>query len=168
MHAGREQDLPARDRPLTGKGIGVYILIWLIAFLFAPTFFIENLPILLPSIVAIAIFLCFCLWLRFQVQDNIFGEIGFVYLAFAVAYTVFPAYGFLTLDSLSSGFGRPILETLGPDQAELGRHLCRHVLFITAVVAGYLFFRGRHTPEFDSLKGFGAAEKSIARFLFAS
>jgi len=80
--------------------MGVYILIWVIAFVFAPAFFIENIPILLPSIVAIAIFLCFCLWLRFQVQDNIFGEIGFIYLAFALAYTVFPAYGFLTLDSL--------------------------------------------------------------------
>ena len=166
MPAGPEDGLPKRDRVVIWKAMGVYILIWVIAFVFAPAFFIENIPILLPSIVAIAIFLCFCLWLRFQVQDNIFGEIGFIYLAFALAYTVFPAYGFLTLDSLSSWVGVPILETLGPDQAELGLHLWRHVLFIGAVGAGYLLFRGRHTPKFGSLDDFGATEKSIAPFLF--
>lgn len=166
MPAGPEDGLPARDRALISKGLGVYVLIWVIAFVFAPAFFIENIPILLPSIVAIAIFLCFCLRLRFQVHDNIFGEIGFIYLAFALAYTVFPAYGFLTLDSLSSGIGFENLAKLTPDQGELGLHLWRHVLFIAAVGSGYLLFRGRHTTEFKSLKNFGNAEKRITRFLF--
>ncbi len=168
MPAIPEQGLPVRNGVRIAKWIGLYSLIWLIAFVFAPTFFIQNLPILLPSFVAVGIFLYFSWRLRVQVQDNIFGEIGFVYLAFAVAYTVFPAYGFLSLDSLSSGVGLPILETLGPDQAELGLHLWRHVLFIGAVGAGYLLFRGRHTPKFDSLNDFGIAEKSIASFLLAS
>ncbi|MGB2676266.1 MAG: hypothetical protein WAN12_04195 [Candidatus Acidiferrum sp.] len=105
MPLGAEPGLSARARMFLAKGIGIYILIWLAAFLFMPAFFIRNVQILLPSFAVILIFLCFSLWLRFQVQANIFGEIGFIYLAFAVAYTVFPAYGFLALDSLSSGVG---------------------------------------------------------------
>src|SRR5229473_548011 len=113
MPFGAEQGLSARARMLIAKGIGIYILIWFIAFLFMPTFFIRNVQILLPSFVVMVIFLCFSLWLRFQVQDNVFGEIGFIYLVFAVGYTVFPAYGFLTLDSLSSGVGFQTLVALG-------------------------------------------------------
>src|SRR5260370_21250260 len=94
MPFGAEQGLSARDRMPIAKGIGIYILIWFIAFLFEPDFFIRNVQILLPSFVVIFIFLCFSLRLRFQVQDNVFGEIGFIYLAFALSYTVFPAYTF--------------------------------------------------------------------------
>jgi len=166
MPFGSEQGLPAKGLPLIAKWICIYIVVWFVAFLFMPTFFIQNLRILLPTCFTVAIFLFFCWRLRFQVQDNIFGEIGFIYLAFAVAYTVFPAYGFLTLDSLSSGAGFQELATFVPDQGELGRHLWRHVLFIGAVGAGYLFFRGRHAPKFNSFENFGNAEKPITRFLF--
>lgn len=166
MPASPEQGLPARDRVRIAKWIGIYSLIWLIAFLFVPTFFIQNLQILAPSIVAMAIFLCFSLWLRSLVQDNIFGEIGFIYLAFALVYTVFPAYGFLTLDSLSSGAGFQVLALLGPHQGELGLHLWRHVLFIAAIGFGYLFFRGRRAPRFNSLNNLGYAEKPIIQVLF--
>jgi hypothetical protein len=131
-----------------------------------PTFFIQNLQILLPSFAVLAVFLCFSLWLRFQVQDNVFGEIGFVYLTFAIVYTVFPAYGFLTLDSLSSGAGLQDLAALAPDQGQLGLQLWRQVLFIAAVGLGYLFFRGRRAPKFNSLRNLGYAEKPIIRILF--
>ncbi len=55
---------------------------------------------------------------------------------------------------------------LRPDQGELGLHLWRHVLFIAAVGFGYLFFRGRHAPKFNSLENLGNAEKPIVRILF--
>ncbi len=168
MPISAEQGLSARARKLIAKGIGLYILIWLIAFLFMAAFFIRNVQILLPSFVVMAIFLCFSLWLRFQVQDNVFGEIGFIYLAFAVAYTVFPAYGFLTLESLSSEVGFESLAALAPSQGELGLHLWRHVLFIAAVGLGYLFFRGRRAPKFNSLENLGTAEKPIIRILFVA
>jgi len=168
MPANLERGLPARRQPGIAKWICAYFLIWLVAFPFAPAFFIENLPILLPSFVTIAIFLCFSLRLRFQIQDNIFGEIGFLYLVFAVAYTVFPAYGFAALESLSSGSGFQSLALLNPDPAQLGLHLWRHVLFIAAVASGYLLFRGRHTPKFGSFETFGDAEKPIVRFLFVA
>lgn len=168
MPLGAKPGLSARARTLIAKRIGIYVLIWFIAFLFRPTFFIRNVQILLPSFVVMGMFLCFSLWLRFQVQDNVFGEIGFIYLAFAVAYTVFPAYGFLTLDSLSSGVGFQSLAALAPDQGELGLHLWRHVLFIAAVGFGYLFFRGRRAPKFNSFETLGTAEKPIIRILFVA
>lgn len=168
MPVGSEQGLPAKGRALIAKRICIYVVVWFIGFLFAPTFFMQNLQILLPTCFTVAIFLYFSWHLRLQVQDNIFGEIGFIYLAFAVAYTVFPAYGFLTLDSLSSGTGFQDLARLAPDQGELGRHLWRHVLFIAAVGSGYLLFRGRHTPRFNSSGNFGNAEKPVIRFLFVA
>jgi len=166
MPFGAKQGLSAGGRKLIAKGIGVYTVIWFVAFLFSPTFFVRNVQILLPVFAVLAIFLCFSMWLRFQVQDNVFGEIGFVYLVFAVAYTVFPAYGFLVLDSLSSRVGVPILETLAPDQGQLGLQLWRQVLFIAAIGLGYLLFRGKHAPKFDPLKNLGYAEKPIVRILF--
>jgi len=166
MSVASKQDVPAKGRAPIAKRICIYIAVCLVAFLLMPTFFIQNMQILLPTCFTVAIFLYFSWRLRFQVQDNIFGEIGFIYLVFAAAYTVFPAYGFLTLDSLSSGTGFQELATLMPDQGELGRHLWRHVLFIAAVGSGYLLFRGRHTPKFDSIKDLGSAEKPIIRLLF--
>jgi len=160
------QGLPAEGRKLIAKRICIYIVGWFVAFLFMPTFFIQNLQILLPTCFAVGIFLYFTWRLRFQVQDNIFGEIGFIYLTFAVAYTVFPAYGFLTLDSLSSGNGFQDLATLAPDQGQLGLELWRQVLFIAAIGLGYLLFRGRRAPKFDSLKNLGYAEKPVIRILF--
>lgn len=168
MPFGSTQGLPIRDRALIANGIAVYLLIWFMAFFFMPTFIVRNLQILLPSFVAALIFISFSLCLRVQVQDNIFGEIGFIYLGFAVAYTVFPAYGFLTLDSLSSGTGFQNLALLAPSQSELGLHLWRQVLFIAALGCGYLFFRGRHAAKFKSFKNFGIAEKPITNFLFVA
>jgi len=149
--------------------IYVCTLVGLVIPLFARGFFVENLQILLPTFAAIVIYLVFALRLRSQIHDNIFGEIGFVYLTFAVAYTVFPAFS-LILDSLASGIGLPILERLRPAQGELGLQLWRHVLFITAVACGYLLFRGGHRPEyrpkFGSFGAFGGAEKPVVCFLF--
>jgi hypothetical protein len=166
MSASLERHLLARSRAGIAKWICAYVLVCLIAFLFARSFVIENLQILLPTFVAIALFLYFSLRLRFQIHGNIFGEIGFVYLAFAVAYTVFPAYGFLTLESLSSGNGLQILALLDPDPAQLSLELWRQVLFIAAVAAGYLLFRGKHTSEFSSFDTLGAFEWLIVNFLF--
>ena len=170
MPAKLEQGLPARRQPGIAKWICAHISVWLIAFFFARVFFIEKLPILLPSFVTIAIFLYFSLRLRFQIHGNIFGEIGFLYLVYAVAYTVFPAYGLLILDSLSSGraFQSQSLAVLTADPTQLGLHLWRHVLFIAAVASGYLLFRGRHTPKFSSFDTLGDAEKPIIRFLFVA
>jgi hypothetical protein len=167
MHANLERGFRARRQTGITKWICVYILIWLIAFSFISAFFIDNLQILLPTFVTIALFLYFSLRLRSQIQDNIFGEIGFLYLAFAVAYTVYPACGFLALNSLSS-WAFQSLGLLSPDPAQIGLQLWRHVLFIAAVGSGYLLFRGRHTPKLFSSVIFGDAQKLIVLSLFVA
>jgi hypothetical protein len=168
MPFGAEQGPSAGGRKAIAKGIGIYTLIWFVVFLFRPAFFVRNVQILLPSFAVLAIFLCFSLWLRFQVQDNVLGEIGFVYLALAVAYTVFPAYAFLVLDSLSSGAGFQKLAELAPDQGELGLQLWRQVLFIAAIGFGYLLFRGKVAPKSNSIRNSGDTDKPIIRTLFVA
>jgi len=166
MPTSLEQHLPVRGRSSTAIWMCAYILVCFIAVFFARAYVVENLQILFPAVVTTALFLYFSLRLRFQIQGNIFGEIGFLYLAFAVAYTVFPAYGFLTLESLSTGNGFQALAVLNPEPAQLGFELWRQVLFIAAVAAGYLLFRGRRTPKFSSFDTLGASEKPIIWFLF--
>jgi hypothetical protein len=165
MPANAEQYMTVSGRASIAKWICAYISVCPIAFLFSRPFVIENLQILLPSFVAIALLLYFSSRLGFQIDGNIFGEIGFVYLVFAVAYTVFPAFGFLTLNSLSSGVFQNLAQ-LNPDPAQLGLQLWRHDLFIAAVATGYLLFRGRHTPKLRSFPTSGDAEKLVIGFLF--
>lgn len=148
--------------------IFLYISLGSVAVFSIRTFFAENLQILLPTLATIGIFLYFSLRLRSTIQDSIFGEIGFLYLAFAVAYTMFPAYGFMAQDTLKSWVGVPILETFLPNQSELGLQLWRQALFIAAVAFGYLLFRGRQAPRFSSFESLGAAEKPIIQLLFIS
>jgi hypothetical protein len=159
------EQLPAHGHPRIARWMSFYVLVWFVAFLSEQNFFLRNFPILLPVSVTIGVFLYFCLRLRSHIQQSIFGEIGFVYLAFAVAYTAFPAYGFLAHDTPRSWIGVPILESLRPDQDELGLQLWRHVLFIVAVAAGYLLFRGKRTPTLQPVVTLGGAERPIIRFL---
>ncbi|MGE5112794.1 MAG: hypothetical protein ACM3JB_18165 [Acidobacteriaceae bacterium] len=166
MQLSLESGLPARSQSSITKWISAYFLIWLFAFLFEQSFFFNNLRILLPTFATVGVFLWFSLRLRYQIQDNIFGEIGFTYLGFAVAYTVFPAYGFLAQDTLRSWVGIPILETFLPDSSQLAVQLWRQVLFIFAVAAGYLLFRGNRTPKSSAFDNLGGAEKSIIFLLF--
>jgi hypothetical protein len=167
---GLKHGLPTKALARIAR-IFAYILVGLIVVLFAQDFFFENLQILLPAFAAIGIFLCFSFRLRSQIRDNIFGEIGFLYLAFAVVYTIFPAFG-LIQDPLASGVGLPILETLRPAQGEMGLQLWRQVLFIAAVALGYLLFRAGNRPEyrpkFGSFVAFGGTEKLIVGVLLVA
>jgi hypothetical protein len=109
---------------------------------------IEKVYILLPTLATIIVFLVFSIILKKRVGDNLFGELGFVYLALAVAYTVFPALTFLVIDlNLASGWVWEKLSLLLPAPYELGIHLWRHVIFISGVAAGYLIVRGRGIPR---------------------
>src|SRR6188508_256877 len=48
-----------------------------------------------PTLASVGVFVLFALALRQKVGKNIFGELGFLYLGFIVAYTVVPALGFM-------------------------------------------------------------------------
>jgi hypothetical protein len=96
---------------------------------------------LAPSLASIGVFVGFALLLSRLVGGDVFGELGFLYVGFIVAYTVVPAFTFAVtgLDE-----GGPLAQFL-PDASELGKHLWRHVLFETGVAGAYLLLRGRRT-----------------------
>ncbi|WP_157492319.1 hypothetical protein [Geothrix fermentans] len=108
----------------------------------------PQLAILYPTLVAIGVFLLFSVALRFRVGEGLFGELGFLYVAFILAYTIFPAFTFLVIDlDLASGWVWEKLSLLLPAPSSLGAHLWRHVLFISSVAIGYLWFRGHKQIE---------------------
>ncbi|MDR3670300.1 MAG: hypothetical protein P4L36_05620 [Holophaga sp.] len=103
--------------------------------------------IILPVIATILVFTAFVSILKSRVGLNLFGEVGFIYLTLAVAYTIFPAITFLLADlDMASGWLWDTLSLLLPSPAALGAHLWRHVLFIAGVSIGYLLVRGKSGP----------------------
>lgn len=103
----------------------------------------ESACIMLPVLTATTIFLLFAMILKWQIGDNLFGELGFLYLALILIYTVMPAFAFMVVDlNLASGWVSAKLAPLLPVPSELGIHLWRHVLFLFGVGTGYLLVRG--------------------------
>lgn len=131
------------------------------------TFFSNNFRLLLPTFAILIVFIGFSLILRFRVDSNIFGEIGFIYLLFTVAYTVIPVYGFLALESLDAGDGFQNLAQLLPSQTELGVHLWRHFAFIATIALGYLMARGKFATRFNAIQNLDGRERIIIFGLLA-
>lgn len=104
----------------------------------------EQRAVALPAVAILAIFAIFSVLLAKQLHVAVFGEIGFLFLGFAVAYSVIPALNFLALDFdfPPDGLNFAILD---PRPAEIGLHLWRHALFIGMVAIAYLVGRGRQT-----------------------
>lgn len=96
---------------------------------------------LAPTMASIIVFVLFWLVLQRHLGENIFGELGFIYVGLIVAFTVVPALAFMTVSFYQGG----PLDQLLPESSELQTHLWRHVLFQTGVASGYLLFRGRST-----------------------
>lgn len=153
------------------KNVGIIFIIYLLVFglcsIVWNNFFLNNFKIIAPSIAVIIFFNIFFVLLRQKTNDNIFGEIGFIYLLFAVVYTLAPAYGFLTLENLSAGSGFQNLALLLPEPGELGRHLWRHFYFIVSIGVGYLYFRGRSVPKANLSEDNIGPEKRIIPVLLA-
>lgn len=123
----------------------------------------ENSHILLPTLATVIIFLIFSKILKWQVGCNLFGELGFLYMAFAVAYTLFPALAFIVIDLNPAFLGA--IENLLPIQSELGIHLWRHVLFVFGVAVGYLLVRGRRIPQLNTTKNADGKDDPTIVFL---
>lgn len=92
-----------------------------------------------PTVIATVLFILFSILLWARLCGSIFGELGFIYLAWAVVYTAIPGFGLAAGTADQSG----PLALLLPDVEELTTHLWRHVLFIGSVAIGYLMARGR-------------------------
>lgn len=121
------------------------MLAGVIGIIIETTISIEMAYFLLPTLATITIFLIFLMVLKWQVSGNLFGELGFLYLAFAVAYTLFPAFTFIAIGSDLASWEK--LAQLLPAPSELSIHLWRHVLFVFGVAAGYLLVRGHGKPQ---------------------
>jgi len=119
----------------------------MLGFLAASIFTTDQMYIIRPLLSAIAVFIIFSYILKFRVRANLFGEIGFIYLALALGYTILPAIKFLMMDfNFPLDFDGLHFAVLSPQPAELGIHFWRHVLFISGVAAGYLAVRGGSLP----------------------
>jgi hypothetical protein len=96
--------------------------------------------LIVPTVAAMALFGLFAVLLRARLGGNVFGELGFIYLAWAVVYTVLPGFGLAVGSAAESG----LLSLLQlPAADELAVHLWRHALFIGSVAVGYLLARGQ-------------------------
>jgi hypothetical protein len=123
----------------------------ILGFVATSIFTAEKMYLIRPLLAACAVFAIFYYVLWFRVRANIFGEIGFIYLGLASAYTFFPVINFL-----QSGYFLPSVSFI-PLPEELGLHCWRHVLFISGVAVGYLVVRGRMVPQIPS------SERSTSR-----
>lgn len=102
----------------------------------------EQLWVVRPVVVIIAI--CgVTTWLLANHRGvGLFGEIGFVYLAIALAYTVVPAIRFVLLNvRIPLGYDNLNLAALSPTPEQIGIHYWRHVLFFAGVAASFLIIR---------------------------
>jgi hypothetical protein len=95
--------------------------------------------LIVPTVAAMALFGLFAVLLRARLGGSVFGELGFIYLAWAVVYTALPGFGLAVGTAAESG----PLSLLLPAAGELAAHLWRHALFIGSVAVGYLMARGR-------------------------
>ena len=109
---------------------------------------VEQMYIVRPMLAACSIFAIFCYLLQVRIRVNIFGEIGFMYLLLASAYTILPAISFLSVDFISpSTYEGLNVSSLLPERSVLGVHIWRHVLFMFGVAGGYLAVRGREISK---------------------
>lgn len=126
----------------------------------------EQFPIGAPALASVYIFFAFSVLLVSKVGDNAFGEVGFLYLALGLAYTVLPAAFFMALGlETSEGTAWERLAILLPEATELGRHLWRHVLFLFGVAVGYLLVRRRMTAKQAAVPAPHRAHPMVVAFL---
>ena len=119
----------------------------------------EAAYLIYPAIVSFSIYVGFTIILRWQIEENLFGEIGFLYMSFTILYTLFPFFTFFMID-FNPSFADKISYLL-PNSYKLGIHLWRHVIFIFGVAVGYLAYRGRSVPEETPALEFRDGEKGI-------
>lgn len=126
----------------------------------------AQFPIGAPALASVYIFFAFTVLLVSKVGDNAFGEVGFLYLALGLAYTVLPAAFFMALGlETSEGTAWERLAILLPEATELGRHLWRHVLFLFGVAVGYLLVRRRMTAKQAAVPAPHRAHPMVVAFL---
>ncbi len=147
------QSIVLSRKQLVASASVILILVGIIAIVSATRLVGELAYILSPTLATIIIFLIFSMVLKCKVGNNLFGELGFLYLFLAVAYTLFPAFTLMIFDSDLVSWQK--LAALLPVSSELGIHLWRHALFVFGVATGYLLVRGHETLRPSTFKDRG-------------
>ena len=102
-----------------------------------------------PALVICAAYLLFATLISSRVKSGLFGEVGFVFLGFSVAYSVIPALNFLIIDfEFPLDFDGLNFSVLNPLPSDIADHLWRHCLFIIMTMVGYIAGRGSDKKDF--------------------
>ena len=149
-YAAKSKNIDSFSETIIIIAIIIFVIVSL-GFVANMVFNAEQMSIISPIFCACAIFSIFSYVLYVRTGAYLFGEIGFVYLALAMAYTISPGIKFLLLDfNFPLDFDGLNFAVLSPTPSELSLHFWRHVLFISGVAIGYLMARGAKYYNFPA------------------
>jgi hypothetical protein len=161
--------IPCSERKQTELQLKIAVLLFLflvsVGFLWIVLQDYQSM-VVFPALVICFAYILFSILLSYRVKTGIVGELGFIFLGFAVAYSVLPALNFIVLDfEFPSNFDGLNFSILNPRPPDIADHLWRHCLFIVTVMVGYLVGRGYDRKFFVSC-GLPAAEIWIVITIF--
>jgi hypothetical protein len=105
-----------------------------------------------PIFTIIFIFLAFIILIWRKLKQNLFLELGVIYLTFIVLYTLAPGVGLLYAELSSDIKVGLLLDYLDANKSDLAYHLWRHCLFAFTFSASYYIFRLKKTIASSFLK----------------
>lgn len=110
------------------------------------------LNLLAPLLTIIIIFVVFITALWKKIRQNLFVELGVIYLAFVVLYTLAPGFGLIYAEYSSDLKVGLLLDYLDANKNDLAFHLWRHCLFAFTFATSYFFMRKNNKIESIDLK----------------
>lgn len=97
--------------------------------------------IIAPLFSTTVVFVAFVVVIWRKLKQNLFVELGVIYLAFVVLYSLAPGFGlFYAYYSPDLKVGI-LLDYLDADKEDLAFHLWRHFLFAISFAVSYFFFQ---------------------------
>jgi hypothetical protein len=97
--------------------------------------------LILPLFSIILVFIFFVILLWRKLKQNLFVELGIIYLGFVVLYTLIPGLGLLYAEYSADINVGMLLEYIDASKADLAFHLWRHFLFAITFAGSYYYFR---------------------------
>jgi hypothetical protein len=124
--------------------------------------------VIFPALIILFAYLLFSVLLIRRIKSGLFGEIGFIFLGFTLAYTIIPVLNFLVLDfNFPLNFDGLNFSILNPQPFEIAAHLWRHSLFFITVMIGYIITRGYDKYEYKPNK-FASCDERVVGIVLLS